>query len=460
MTSPSETRRGFPTFHLMAKPIRWICKSRRRLYTVALVLLAMAAVPPLWWATQLLGLPDIGEPFDVSAYQASTIPDDQNAFVLYNGAAAILKPISEFQKGTIQQVELNTRWSKASPGVQRWAEENQAALSLLRRGSEKPDAFDPDIRSSGENWRTFNCLQSFRFLALLEASRLEEQGDMVGSWVWYRAYLRCLHHIGMHSTARRRMVAQFWHKDLLTRLKTWSADARTPSATLRGALKDLVACESLAPSESDTLKLAYIAIERQFHDPKNPALNMPPAWYMSLATRPTTRPFVHLLMGWLDPKQIEKSLLLWRLWRREPERSSRVLRLVLANWLAYYALPREARPKPDPSISLIADFYEFGSKAPANARVLSPASLSRWLDSSHDARLLLSELNLSSTRMDEWANQRDLLILLGTQLYRRDHGSDPPTPEALVGPYLVRLPAETPEDQTDQTLPNTRDTIR
>ena len=69
-------------------------------------------------------------------------------------------------------------------------------------------------------------------------------------------------------------------------------------------------------------------------------------------------------------------------------------------------------------------------------------------------------LNLTSIRMDEWANHRNLLILLGTQLYRRDHRTDPPTPEALVGPYLKHLPAEFPEDERDQAIPIPRNSVR
>jgi hypothetical protein len=33
-----------------------------------------------------------------------------------------------------------------------------------------------------------------------------------------------------------------------------------------------------------------------------------------------------------------------------------------------------------------------------------------------------------------------LVILLAGQLYRRDHGTDPPSDEALVGQYLKELP--------------------
>ena len=71
-----------------------------------------------------------------------------------------------------------------------------------------------------------------------------------------------------------------------------------------------------------------------------------------------------------------------------------MLRLVMANWLAYYDLPPEDRPKPDLNISSSFDFYEFGPEAPAKARVLSPESLSRWLDSTHDAYLMLRHAQL------------------------------------------------------------------
>jgi hypothetical protein len=47
----------------------------------------------------------------------------------------------------------------------------------------------------------------------------------------------------------------------------------------------------------------------------------------------------------------------------------------------------------------------------------------------------------------ELVNHRALVILLGTELYRRHHKTDSPTPEALVGPYLKSLPIESPDDE-------------
>ena len=66
---------------------------------------------------------------------------------------------------------------------------------------------------------------------------------------------------------------------------------------------------------------------------------------------------------------------------------------------------------------------------------------------------MLGSWGLNTVRLMERSGYRALLILLGQELYRRDHGTDPPTPESLVGRYLKSLPAEFPDDERDQTIP-------
>ena len=63
----------------------------------------------------------------------------------------------------------------------------------------------------------------------------------------------------------------------------------------------------------------------------------------------------------LNPEQMQMIWDTWRFWRREPERSRRVIRLVTANWMTYLGLPAGERPKPDPDVASL-DLYSFGSQ--------------------------------------------------------------------------------------------------
>ena len=60
------------------------------LIAVVVVLAACVAVAAIvlaiWWLNSLNGLPDIGDPFDVAAFLAFSIPDEQNAFVFFRRA--------------------------------------------------------------------------------------------------------------------------------------------------------------------------------------------------------------------------------------------------------------------------------------------------------------------------------------------------------------------------------------
>src|SRR5690242_16529509 len=73
---------------------------RKRLRQVALVTLVLAiclAVAAtglaIWWLNSLNGLPDIGEPFDVTAFHAIHVPDDRNALTFLRRADEKLTPM-------------------------------------------------------------------------------------------------------------------------------------------------------------------------------------------------------------------------------------------------------------------------------------------------------------------------------------------------------------------------------
>jgi hypothetical protein len=406
------------------------------------VFVAIVGSGPLWWATQLWGLPDIGDPFDVAAFRARTIPDDRNAFVLYDQAAAMLKPRPDYLAKATGKVNLLARWPDAHRDLRRWAEDNREALAVYRRAAERPDALDRAIGLDEDKIKTFRALWTIHLIVLLETSRLEKQGDMAGAWSWYRALLRTAHHAAMHSDAYRRSMILRWQRQVRIRLKEWAADRGTTPAMLRQAIRDVVACEALAPSETDTLKVGYLEAIDLLGSASNPGRDVPLGRF-SRFWNPDFQ---------LNPEQIQALWDWWRFGRHEPERSRRVIRLLTANRLAYFEMPAAKRPKADPKAAV--EFYRFGSESPAAARALSPEDLDSWFDTAYDAQQLHHYLDASGSRVLESEEHAGLLVLLATELYRRDHGSDPPSNEALVGPYLERLPAGA-DAVSEQAIPKT-----
>lgn len=79
---------------------------RRRLRQLGRVMLVLASglvlggtALAIWWLTSLNGLPDIGDPFDVAAFRAFSVPDDQNAFTFLRRANEKLTPIRGWIEG-------------------------------------------------------------------------------------------------------------------------------------------------------------------------------------------------------------------------------------------------------------------------------------------------------------------------------------------------------------------------
>ena len=199
------------------------------------------------------------------AFRSFAIPDDRNAYVLYRQAADRFKPVNLAMPASL--VDSMTRWSKTDPEFRRWVEENREAMALFRRGTERPDALVLDCRRRSGDSQVMSALTSFFMLALLEASRLEEQGDMAGAWGWYRAALRATYHMGLRGRADARLSAHCWHGQLASDWRTWAADRRTTPALIRQALDEAVACGALAPSESYTLKAEYLLVEPLLNGP-------------------------------------------------------------------------------------------------------------------------------------------------------------------------------------------------
>ena len=130
-----------------SKMVQLLRKRLRQLLRVIVVLAACVAVAAtalaIWWLNSLNGLPDIGDPFDVAAFRAFRIPDDQNAFTFVRRANEKLTPIREWDGKGPYPDDPKFSWSIANPKLREWAGENREALELFLRGADQADASLP-----------------------------------------------------------------------------------------------------------------------------------------------------------------------------------------------------------------------------------------------------------------------------------------------------------------------------
>ena len=181
----------------------------RRVTLVLAIGLAVAATAfGIWWSTSLNGLPDIGDPFDVAAFRAFRIPDDQNAFAFLRRAHEKLTPI-RWGEGPYPD-DRKFSWSIADPKSREWAGENREALELFLQGADRPDASHP----AGEPTTRMD-VGGLDYVVLLEGSRRQESGDTAGAWDCYRALLRMITHSRRRGSPDQRYSAR--------RASRWSA---------------------------------------------------------------------------------------------------------------------------------------------------------------------------------------------------------------------------------------------
>ena len=442
-----------------SKTLQLLRKRLRQLLRVTLVLaicFALAATAfAIWWLTSLNGLPDIGDPFDVAAFRAFRVSDDQNAFTYLQRANQKLTPFL---------FTPSCSWAREDPKMREWVEANRQPLELFRQGAEQTDA----APLAGEPTVRF-----VRGLTRVEGRRRQESGDTAGAWECYRAVLRMTTHVRRRGSLTQRYDLNRGNRWLqqLQRLTTWAADPRTTIPQLDGALKEVLKNEPRTEWDSFALKYGYLAIMRSLEQPVHTFVQEDVGWEYTY--RLDDMQLSEGMVGHLDAAH--------RFLLREPERSRRVLRrLLCANWLAQVAtvelrqrkpavwasFPLRLSTNPITNGTTRVPLYPVARLAPAGARSLPPQELASWLLTTNDAklRMLVADSNnslpysplLSFAPLDYLRDRtahRALVIMLATEIFRRERGAPPPTEDALVGSYLQGLPDDGSAESAAGTPP-------
>ncbi len=419
---------------IVLAPARLIDRSQgiwRTLVIAAYLMATLLIATFSYRQTQLLSLPDVGDPFNVSEFLAFSIPDDQNAVLPYLEAVKLYKPPPDRSFfATLLRIP-GPNSPRLSPEARLWLESNRPALQQFRAAWEFPDAFDPAAQS--QKIAGFldpeESYTRFCSAALLEADRLMEEGDLAATWDWYHSVLRSTWLIGRHTGEGARQLAVNIRSRVSRRLKIWTEDPRVDPATLRKALADIQACESLFPSDVATLQVAYLAARQaheRFYEASAEVDSPPPDPDRFQLPKPLST-YYNEVKRWL---------------RRDRERSRRVLNLAFRNWIEYSKLATDARPKPVIRVKVgprlqgtPADFFPIEPQAGG----LPPMALARWYATTIDLRPKLATLGYyqgqHSQDLHAHASQ---VMMIAEELYSREHGDAPDSPQKLVGSGVLR----------------------
>ena len=86
----------------------------RALLILLIGLLFMAGLLEAWRGASMLGLPDVGDPFDVAEFQAFRIPPEQDAVGLFRRAQEKLTRMPNVSNAA-SRLGPNVGWSKVAP---------------------------------------------------------------------------------------------------------------------------------------------------------------------------------------------------------------------------------------------------------------------------------------------------------------------------------------------------------
>jgi hypothetical protein len=390
-------------------------------WIVGLSFLACVAIAAFlfWRATSIHSLPNIPDPFDRVREGVVPIPDDENAFTFYRRAYAVFKADAPRLRASFYD-----DWSKIGDRELNILDNQHEALALWLEGTKRDRAIlVQPIDAIADTALDVNArLRNFSAMANLRAFQLQHEGDMAGSWTWLRANLRAGRHSGMNGFVVERLIGMAVYSSASKQAMHWADDPRVDARLLRQALNEVLAIDALTAPYRETFRGEFFATMNTIDDPEARER----AVCMEKGTGKD-------LSGTFRNRLEARLATLYH----EPERSRRVTRLIIANWLSACDLPPAEREARKVKIGKMTLFRP----GPGESSPVSLEAIAGWKASTRYVKELLDWFNFTDAMKRDELARAAILIHLAEQLYKREHGELPATVDALIGPYLPTIPA-------------------
>jgi hypothetical protein len=422
---------------ILLAPAHWLerARGRRRLVLVAVYSLVLALVGAvLWRQSRLSGLPEVSIAVDPRTILSISVPEVQNAFVLYRAARAKLKRDQTIERRIFGGAYA---WPANDEAALAFLRSNDEAVELWRQGSERSDGLAcpmADMLKPETSLPEHQVLRPFFWHARVRISREEACGDMGGAWRWYRALIRSSRLGARHAPWIGRVLGAAHDRAVVGLIAGWAADPRVDAPLLRAALHDVIEANKLTPPDRETLEIDALQAESVFNDSRYVArLFADDPWGTGEVDKTNWQNHLDAL------RRVR-----WFL-ANEPERSRRIIRLGFANLLEHWDEPLVTRPRLVGTAKTPQILFDARFQSPPEATAIDPSKLAaEWESAVLVKTLSLQSLGSIRAAMDRDHSQRARMVLeIARQVYAREHdGLLPENDEALVGECLSELPRD------------------
>lgn len=387
---------------------------RAWLRLIALLLVPLIGLPAAVSAYRVFEIPATGPGFSPHEVLRPVTRDEMETATMYRQAIAALKPMRHDDSLQKKEEEITFAlqgWEHVTPVERAWLEANRSALEITLAASHRPSCvfYEPKDHRIDSRLDEAQATRELAWLLLLEARRLESQGELDEALECYLATVRLGHHVAARGTAIQYMIGNGIDALVCERMPHWAAHADQTPDRIRNALRRIEELFRSTPPLADAIKLEYLSIRRAMETD-----------------------FDGLAADTGQDADVAGAVLTRHLMPSEYARAFRLLDYRTTETLHFVA---------EVNASLSSGLPPTPWRPTAQAGYDENTRVDRW------ARTTVVPLD---PRADYWGTlplhqetrHRSLRLILALKGWQAEHGDLPETLDALVDDYFDRLPLD------------------
>jgi hypothetical protein len=380
---------------------------------VVVLLIPIIGLPAAVAAHRVFEIPGTGPGFSPEQLLRPVTTEEAETAAMYRRAIALLVPMRSDGgvQSTNDENELARQgWDHATATERAWLESNRESLEITIQATKRRSCvfYDPLERSIDNAMNDVQAARELAWLLVLEARRLESDGELVAALDGYLATIRLGYHVASQGTLIQFMAGDSIEALACDRMPRWAAHPDQKPDHIRHAISRLDELFRYAPPLSDAIRIDYLMLRHALQ-----------THFDEVASEGETDGGRAIIMRRLMPWEYARAF------RLLDYRTSETLRRVadVDAALSNGRPPGTWKPKVE------AGYDE-------------QTRIDKWAHTTLLPQAYRADSYLGDLTITAEARRRALRVILALKAWQHVHGDLPKTLDVLVGDYFERLPLD------------------